>query len=587
MNLDCVVVWPYQVHRDVKPENIIVDGDVGGDPRSVSLTLIDFGYAAVLTDSDSGLMTGVAGSPEYAAPEVLSWLEVENDADGAAVGVAYNASCDVWSVGITAHVMLCAQLPIDSVEAEPGSSDFAHLLVTAACNLQLLFNSPLFSQPSMASARDFIACCLKVDTAERLTAEELLEHPWLRIAEVTLRPDTVNHVGTKVMATEPAVCTSMPEASPEAALAPSTREEQSSWSGADGWGADDDCWESNGDEDRSQVGDSCASPSFVTTPPPIASESANIGMLANVESASYTSCEPSSTISNAAPDALTVESKQTARSSPSVVDTTSGWGDDDGWGDNDGWGSDNDGWGDDDDDRHHGIDQVAQSDPVPPSPHPPLSIHPQPLFGSEPAERSSYEEVNGRVGVGAPLASNGLAQQTTGLGLDHDDWNREDGGWADEDGDDDWLAASQHLESIVPAAAPAQAIGLPCELEAEREQAAAALALEEAAALEAELEAEVEAEEEAAMELAAGVERIGAKERLRGLIGLKSGLRLWAPYTQEMNIADEEAALAEQQKLMDIHERLGDSDQARLLRARHQSANLKSDMQAFKAANPG
>ena len=38
---------------------------------------------------------------------------------------------------------------------------------------------------------------------------------------------------------------------------------------------------------------------------------------------------------------------------------------------------------------------------------------------------------------------------------------------------------------------------------------------------------------------------------------------------------------------MAIHERLGDSEQARLLRARHQSAQLKSDMQAFKACNPG
>ena len=44
---------------------------------------------------------------------------------------------------------------------------------------------------------------------------------------------------------------------------------------------------------------------------------------------------------------------------------------------------------------------------------------------------------------------------------------------------------------------------------------------------------------------------------------------------------------AEQDTLMAIHERLGDSEQARLLRARHQSAQLKSDMQAFKAANPG
>lgn len=36
-----------------------------------------------------------------------------------------------------------------------------------------------------------------------------------------------------------------------------------------------------------------------------------------------------------------------------------------------------------------------------------------------------------------------------------------------------------------------------------------------------------------------------------------------------------------------IHERLGESEHASHVRARHQSAQLKSDVQAFKAANPG
>ncbi|KOO36092.1 rab3 gtpase-activating protein catalytic subunit [Chrysochromulina tobinii] len=105
----------------------------------------------------------------------------------------------------------------------------------------------------------------------------------------------------------------------------------------------------------------------------------------------------------------------------------------------------------------------------------------------------------------------------------------------------------------------------------------------EAERLGAELQAELEAEEEAAR----GIERIGARERLPNLVGIESGLRLWSPFTQDPGVFSEESAVAEQQMLMDIHERLGDSEQARLLRARHQSANLKSDMQAFKAANPG
>lgn len=96
------------VHRDVKPENLMVSEDAldGGLPR---LTLIDFGYAAVLGDEGSLFVSGcsgVAGSPEYAAPEVLAWVEVEADETGKLVGVPYDAKCDVWSLGVTAHCLI-------------------------------------------------------------------------------------------------------------------------------------------------------------------------------------------------------------------------------------------------------------------------------------------------------------------------------------------------------------------------------------------------------------------------------------------------------------------------------------------------
>jgi protein kinase-like protein len=71
------------VHRDVKPGNILLDGD--------RIVLTDFGIAAMA--SDTTLTTSVLGSPEYLAPERVN-------------GEPATPATDLWSLGVT----LCAAL---------------------------------------------------------------------------------------------------------------------------------------------------------------------------------------------------------------------------------------------------------------------------------------------------------------------------------------------------------------------------------------------------------------------------------------------------------------------------------------------
>ena len=165
------------VHRDVKPENIMVSDEETERPH---LTLIDFGYAALLGEAADGgggpmELTGVAGSPEYAAPEVLSWIEAEADATGEVVGEPYDAGCDVWSVGVTAHVLLCAAMPFELPEEATEEA-----LVAAARNVDLSFHSRQELEGDvMAPTRDFVRACMTVARKERPSAEQLLGHPWL------------------------------------------------------------------------------------------------------------------------------------------------------------------------------------------------------------------------------------------------------------------------------------------------------------------------------------------------------------------------------------------------------------------------
>ena len=154
------------VHRDVKPENLMVS-DID-DPSKCRLVVIDFGYAACeapgpSADGEEQGLTMLAGSPEYAAPEVLAWLDGEGD--------PYTKACDMWSVGVTAYVLLVGELPYEL----PGEGDLErHVRETPPNFSQEVWSS----SPEMAAAKDFVLACMRVEPSQRLTAQQALRHAW-------------------------------------------------------------------------------------------------------------------------------------------------------------------------------------------------------------------------------------------------------------------------------------------------------------------------------------------------------------------------------------------------------------------------
>jgi len=135
-------------HRDIKPENILFES---ADEES-DIKLIDFGLSRKHKRGDSPMSTPV-GTAYYMSPELLKG--------------EYDISCDNWSVGIVAYILLSGYPPFNG-DTDPD-------IFAAIKRGHFEFPKQGFSD----EAKDFIKSLLRRDPRKRLSAEDALKHPWL------------------------------------------------------------------------------------------------------------------------------------------------------------------------------------------------------------------------------------------------------------------------------------------------------------------------------------------------------------------------------------------------------------------------
>lgn len=187
------------IHADIKPENILfVDKEQSG------IKVIDYGCSCFI----GKLLYSYIQSRYYRAPEVV-------------FGMQYGAEIDIWSLGcvlcemVTGKPLFCAEdstelmqmmvetlgLPPDKMiksaphahhffdekgqlKVKPNSRGKYHIASSSSIELQVHSNDPLFIS--------LIEGCLKWNPKERFTAEDVLNHQWVKqnFAEESPRTST-------------------------------------------------------------------------------------------------------------------------------------------------------------------------------------------------------------------------------------------------------------------------------------------------------------------------------------------------------------------------------------------------------------
>ncbi|XP_057956657.1 calcium-dependent protein kinase 2-like [Malania oleifera] len=147
------------VHRDLKPENFLLLNKDENSP----LKATDFGLSVFFKQGE--VFRDIVGSAYYIAPEVLKRR--------------YGPEVDIWSVGVMLYILLSG--------VPPFWAESEHGIFNAILRGHVDFTSDPW--PSISSgAKDLVRKMLTSDPKQRVTAYQVLNHPWIK--EDGEAPDT-------------------------------------------------------------------------------------------------------------------------------------------------------------------------------------------------------------------------------------------------------------------------------------------------------------------------------------------------------------------------------------------------------------
>mmetsp|Transcript_21427 Transcript_21427/g.55882 ORF Transcript_21427/g.55882 Transcript_21427/m.55882 type:complete len:529 (-) Transcript_21427:189-1775(-) len=139
------------IHRDLKPENFLL----ADTKEDATLKATDFGLSVFFKGDD--VYRDIVGSAYYVAPEVLRRH--------------YSKEADIWSCGVILYILVCG--------VPPFWGDTEQQIFDSILKGRLDFSSDPWPTISL-QAQDCIKRMLVQDPRKRATADEILQHEWMK-----------------------------------------------------------------------------------------------------------------------------------------------------------------------------------------------------------------------------------------------------------------------------------------------------------------------------------------------------------------------------------------------------------------------
>lgn len=157
-------------HRDLKPENVLLSDR----STNANVKVADFGLSRRQRQGEQVVEKFPNGTIAYWAPEIITHQPQD-------FGV------DMWAFGVLAYITLTGVHPFDP----KGDRSDAEIVKQVANGNYDVENQ--WYQGISTDAKDFLTRLLHSDSAKRLTAEQALEHPWLKGFTTSTEPLDSEH----------------------------------------------------------------------------------------------------------------------------------------------------------------------------------------------------------------------------------------------------------------------------------------------------------------------------------------------------------------------------------------------------------